>query len=39
MSLLLLFNSFEDVPVVEIPSEITDRPFFAWNNMADTAVL
>lgn len=39
MSLLLLFNSFEDVPVAEIPSEITDRPFFAWNNMADTAVL
>lgn len=39
MSLLLFFSGGEDVPVVEVPSEITSRPFFAWNNMADTAVL
>lgn len=39
MSLLLLFNGGDAGPVVTPPSEITDRPFFAWNNMADTASL
>lgn len=39
MSLLLLFNGGDAGPVVAPVSEITSRPFFAWNNMADTAVL
>lgn len=38
MSLLLLFNLGGPVePTPEPVSEITDRPFFAWNNLADTA--
>ncbi|MET3527268.1 hypothetical protein [Phenylobacterium koreense] len=39
MSLLLLFNGGDAGPVVTTPSEITSRPFFAWGNMADTAIL